>query len=100
MFRKNNSIFKGGILIKKEDFMKLYEELGWSKVNDLYMYSCLITSGFDKDTAYDLISLLDDLWLKDESNTSISTISDALYDNYEYLDIDNMSTREILCEIL
>lgn len=86
--------------MKKEDFIKLYEELGWSKVNDLYMYSCLTTSGFDKDTAYDLISLLDDLWLKDESNTTISTISDALYENYDYLDINNMSTREILCEIL
>lgn len=86
--------------MNKEDFIELYENLTWSKVNDLYMYSCLITSGFDKDKAYDLISLLDDLWLKDESNTTISTISDALYDNYDYLDIDNMSTREILCEIL
>ena len=86
--------------MKKEDFVKLYEELGWSKVNDLYMYSCLLTSGFDKEKAYDLISLLDDLWLKDENGTSISTISDALYDNYKHLDLDNMSTREILCEIL
>jgi len=86
--------------MKKEDFVKLYEELGWSKVNDLYMYSCLLTSGFDKEKAYDLISLLDDLWLKDENGTSISTISDALYDNYKDLDLDNMSTREILCEIL
>ena len=86
--------------MKKEEFIKLYEDLTWSKVNDLYMYSCLVTSGFDKDKAYDLISLLDDLWIKDESNTSISTISDALYENYDYLDIDNMSTREILCEIL
>lgn len=86
--------------MKKEDFVKLYEELGWSKVNDLYMYSCLLTSGFDKEKAYDLISILDDLWLKDESGASISTISDALYDNYKYLDLDNMSTREILCEIL
>jgi hypothetical protein len=86
--------------MNKKEFIKLYEDLTWSKVNDLYMYSCLVTSGFDKDTAYDLISLLDDLWIKDESNTSISTISDALYENYDYLDIDNMSTREILCEIL
>lgn len=86
--------------MKKEDFVKLYGELGWSKVNDLYMYSCLLTSGFDKEKAYDLISLLDDLWLKDENGTSISTISDALYNNYKYLDLDNMSTREILCEIL
>lgn len=86
--------------MKKEDFVKLYEELGWSKVNDLYMYSCLLTSGFDKEKAYDLISLLDDLWLKDENGTSISTISDALYDNYKDLDLDKMSTREILCEIL
>lgn len=86
--------------MKKEDFVKLYEELGWSKVNDLYMYSCLLTSGFDKEKAYDLISILDDLWLKDESGASISTISDALYDNYKDLDLDNMSTREILCEIL
>lgn len=86
--------------MKKEDFVKLYEELGWSKVNDLYMYSCLLTSGFDKETAYDLISILDDLWLKDESGTNISIISDALYDNYKDLDLDNMSTREILMEIL
>lgn len=86
--------------MKKEDFVKLYEELGWSKVNDLYMYSCLLTSGFDKEKAYDLISILDDLWLKDENGTSISTISDALYDNYKDLDLDKMSTREILCEIL
>ena len=86
--------------MKKEDFVKLYEELGWSKVNDLYMYSCLLTSGFDKETAYDLISILDDLWVKDESGASVSIISDALYDNYKYLDLDNMSTREILCEIL
>ncbi len=85
--------------MKKEEFIKLYEDLTWSKVNDLYMYSCLVTSGFDKDKAYDLISLLDDLWIKDESNTSISTISDALYENYDYLDIDNMSTREILVEL-
>ena len=88
------------IRMNKKEFIKLYEDLTWSKVNDLYMYSCLITSGFDKDIAYDLISLLDDLWLKDESDTSISTISDALYNNYEILDIDNMSSREILCEIL
>lgn len=86
--------------MKKEDFVKLYGELGWSKVNDLYMYSCLLTSGFDKEKAYDLISILDDLWLKDENGTSISTISDALYDNYKDLDLDKMSTREILCEIL
>jgi len=86
--------------MKKEDFVKLYEELGWSKVNDLYMYSCLLTSGFDKEKAYDLISLLDDLWLKDENGASISTISDALYNNYKDLDLNNMSTREILCEIL
>lgn len=88
--------------MKKEDFVKLYEELGWSKVNDLYMYSCLLTSGFDKEKAYDLISILNDLWLKEESGISISTISDALYDNYKDLDLDldNMSTREILCEIL
>lgn len=86
--------------MKKEEFIKLYEDLTWSKVNDLYMYSCLVTSGFDKDIAFDLISLLDDLWIKDESNTSISEISDALYENYDCLDMDNMSTREILCEIL
>ena len=79
--------------MKKEDFVKLYEELGWSKVNDLYMYSCLLTSGFDKEKAYDLISLLDDLWLKDENGTSISTISDALYDNYKDLDLDTIISK-------
>lgn len=85
--------------MKKEDFIRLYEKLTWSKVNDLYMYSCLITSGFDKDTAYSLISLLDDLWLKDDNNTSASMLSDLLFDKYEDLDINNMSTREILTKL-
>ena len=85
--------------MNKEIFMKTYDNLGWSKVNDLYIFSCLLTSGFDKDVAYDLISLLDDLWIKDENETSISMLSDMLFDKYEYLDIDNMSTREILIEL-
>ena len=85
--------------MSKKEFIKLYEDLTWSKVNDLYMYSCLTTSGFDKDKAYDLISLLDDLWLKDENETSISMLSDMLFDKYEDLDLDNMSTREILMEL-
>jgi len=79
----------------KEEFMKLYDELGWSKVDDLYHYSCLLASGFDKDKAYELISLLNDLWLKDENNYSISKLSDMLYEVYDDIE-DDMSTREIL----
>ena len=82
----------------KEEFMKLYDELGWSKVDDLYHYSCLLESGFNKDKAYELISLLNDLWLKDENNFSISKLSDMLYDIYDDIEdeINELSTREVL----
>lgn len=82
-----------------KEFIELYDKLGFNKVDDLYYYGCLKLSGFDKEKAYELISLLSDLYIKDESGSSISKISDSLFDNYEYLDIDNMSTREILCEL-
>ena len=87
--------------MEKEEFMKLYDELGWTKIDDLYHYSCLLTSGFDKEKAYELKSLLNDLWLKDENNYSISKLSDMLYNIYNDIkdDIDNMRTREILIEM-
>lgn len=85
--------------MNKMEFIKLYDNLGWNKIDDLYYYGCLKSSGFDIDKAYELIGLLTDLYIKDESGSSISSISDSLFDNYEYLDIDNMSTREILCEL-
>ena len=85
----------------KEDFMKLYDELGWTKIEDLYNYSCLITSGFEKDKAYELKDLLNELWLKDENNYSISKLSDMLYDIYDNIEdgIDEMATREVLREM-
>lgn len=82
--------------MEKKEIEKLYEELGYCKIDDLYMYSCLLCSGFEKDTAYELISLLNDLWLKDENNYSISKLSDMLYNVYEDYDIDDMGTRELL----
>lgn len=87
--------------MSKEEMEKLYEELGYEKVDDLYFYNCLLISGFDKDTSYDLINLLRELWLKDETNTCISTLSDMLYDIYDENknNIKNKSARELLVEM-
>lgn len=82
--------------MNKEEVFRLFEELGDSKIDDLYYYSCLIASGFDEDTAYENINLLENLFLKDENNTSISALSDMLYSAYDEINIDDMSGREIL----
>lgn len=87
--------------MSKEEMEKLYEELGYEKVDDLYFYNCLLISGFDKDTSYDLINLLRELWLKDETNTCISTLSDMLYDIYNKNknNVKDKSARELLVEM-
>ena len=68
------------------------------EINELYMYSCLKCSGFDEEQAYDLIGLLNELWLKDENDTSVSRLSDMLYDIYDDIkdEINELRTREIL----
>lgn len=83
--------------MNKEEFTKLIKELGHQKVQDLYCYSCLLCSHFDEQKAYDLIDVLNSVWLKDENNYSISLLSDKLYElvsNGE--DIEDMSARDIL----
>ena len=87
-------------MMNKNEIIKLFEYLGEQNVDDLYHYGCLKLSGFDEDKSYELIPLLKELWLKDENDASISTISDALYDNFEDLDLENMTAREILINIL
>lgn len=84
------------MLESKERIEKLYKEIGNSTISDLYMYSCLLSSGFDKDTSYKLIPTLTDLWLKDENNCCISTLSDMLFDVYDQVNLDKISTRELL----
>lgn len=87
--------------MNKKEIEKLYNELGWQKIDELYDYSCLLTSGFNEEQAYNLKGLLNELWLKDENNYSISKLSDMLYNVYDDIvdDIDNMTTREILLEM-
>lgn len=87
--------------MEKKEIERLYEELGYNKIDELYNYSCLLTSGFNKEQAYNLIGLLTNLWLKDENNYSLSKLSDMLYDIYEDIEdkIDNMSERDILLEM-
>lgn len=82
--------------MEREELEKLYEELGYNKVDELYNYSCLLTSGFNKKQAYNLIGLLNDLWLDDENNYSVSKLSDMLYNVYDDIDTDKLTTREIL----
>ena len=89
--------------MNKEEFIKTYNDLTAKDnlmVDKLYMFSCLKCSGFEDNKAYELVGLLNELWLKDETNTSISSLSDMLYENYEDLDIENMTAREILVEIM
>ena len=89
--------------MNKEEFIKAYNDLTAQDnlmVDKLYMFSCLKCSGFEDNKAYELVGLLNELWLKDETNTSISSLSDMLYENYEDLDIENMTAREILVEIM
>lgn len=85
----------------KLEIEKLYNDLGYTKIDDLYFYGCLLLSGFNKDTAYDLISLLSDLYIKDENNYSIGKLSDMLYNvyriyNFTFNAMDDLSTRELL----
>lgn len=82
----------------REEMDKILDEYGQCRINDLYCYSCLITSGFDKEKAFELIGLLEDLWLKDENNYSISKLSDMLYENYVE-EFEEMNTREILSQL-
>ena len=71
----------------------------YNKIDELYNYSCLLTSGFSKEQAYNLIGLLNDLWLDDENNYSVSKLSDMLYNVYDDIDIEEMGTREILAKM-
>ena len=53
-----------------------------SKTEDdlnLYMIYCLKNSGFSDEIAHKLVSKLEDLWVNDEEERSISQISDELY---------------------
>ena len=87
--------------MNKEEFINLHDRLGWEQIEYLYNYDCLLTSGFDKDTAYDLIKTIEDLWLKDENNYGISKLSDMLYNIYDDVkdDIEDLSARELLVKM-
>ena len=87
--------------MNKETLLYLYEKLEEQTIDELYMLSCLKASGFDKDKAYSLIPTLNDLWLKDENNYSLSKLSDMLYNIYDDIEdnIKNMSVREILIKM-
>lgn len=82
--------------MNKTEFLKEYYKLGETMCDNLYLFSCLKLSGFDDDKAYELVGTLRELYLKDETNTAISTISDLLYENFNSIDFNNQSIREIL----
>ena len=67
--------------MNKSTVLKLYNDLGFNKILTLYTFSCLIESKFNKDQAYDLIDMTQNIWL--ERYESISTIADMLYEIYE-----------------
>ena len=79
-----------------KDFIELYNELGDNKIEELYMFSCLKTSGFNDEMSYNLISQLRELWLDDSACRCISQLSDDLYELSQSEDINDLSVREIL----
>ncbi len=81
---------------------EIIEEYGEDTIDDLYEYICLKASGFNDEVAYDLIPLLEDLYLTDENDLCISQLSDRLYylcEDEEEDFLDKLSTREILLKM-
>ena len=70
----------------EKKFIELYNELGDTRIEELYMFSCLKASGFDDELGQKLIPLLRQLWLDDYSCGCISQLSDNLYAVYENAD--------------
>ena len=80
-----------------EKIKELYQNLDDSTITDLYMYSCLIASGFNEEKATELLPLLKEIWLKDETDKGISSLSDSLFEAYKNdVKIKELSSREIL----
>ena len=80
-----------------ERIKELYQSLDDSTITDLYMYSCLIASGFNEEKATELLPLLKEIWLKDETDKEISSLSDSLFEAYKNdVKIKELSPREIL----
>ena len=80
-----------------ERIKELYQSLDDSTITDLYMYSCLIASGFNEEKATELLPLLKEIWLKDETDKGISSLSDSLFEAYKNdVKIKELSPREIL----
>ena len=87
--------------MNREEMEKLYKEVGEENIDNLYAYSCLLTSGFDEEQAFNLFGLLIDLWLKDENNYGLSKLSDMLHRIYNNIEdnINDMCVREILIKM-
>ena len=80
-----------------EKIRELYQSLDDSTIIDLYMYSCLIASGFNEEKTTELLPLLKEIWLKDETDKGISSLSDSLFEAYKNdVRIKELSPREIL----
>ena len=82
-----------------EKIRELYQSLDDSTIIDLYMYSCLIASGFNEneEKVIELLPLLKEIWLKDETDKGISSLSDSLFEAYKNdVKIEKLSPREIL----
>ena len=87
--------------MNREEMEKLYKEVGEENIDNLYAYSCLLASGFNKEQAFNLFGLLIDLWLKDENNYGLSKLSDMLHKIYNNIEnnINDMCVREILIKM-
>ena len=87
--------------LSREKFIDTYSKYK-DYIQDMYIFECLTTSGFTEYQAYDLISTLKDLWLKDENCRCISGLSDMLYEYCTNHGVDltkKISTRKLLVEL-
>lgn len=92
-------------MLEKNEFIKTYNNISnnyyLNFIDDLYLFECLTCSGFDNSQAYDLMSTLRHLWLKDENCRCISGLSDMLYEyctNHDE-DVREIPTRKLLVEL-
>lgn len=85
-------------IIEAGKIIKNYNELGVDMIDNLYYYSCLLTSGFETKEAIKLISTLKDMWLEDQFCRCISSHADTLFDIYNEHgeEVFDMSTEELL----
>ena len=69
----------------------------------LYALDCVKNSNledtqYDKETIFEMATLVNNVWLKSDVDLSISRIADVIVENWEEIKKEDMSTSDILNE--